>query len=151
MTKKLLIVGMIFLAAFAVQALAQTWHTANQTTVGWDAVTTLSDGSAIPSGDVVKYEVWIANAKTDPNKTNPTLVAEVENLQETITLNVEGHYFVGIKARRYIVNPDSTQELVGESTVSWSDDPTKAANGEDFGIRYFLPPAAAVGLRPVSN
>ena len=148
--KKLLAIGLVLALLFPLQALAQTWHTANQTTVGWGAVTTLSDGTDIPSGDVVKYQVYLANAKTDPNKANPTLVGEVETLQETITLNVEGNYFVGVKARRYIVNPDSSQELVGEASISWSDDPTYAANGEDFGLRYFLPPAAAGGLSPVS-
>jgi hypothetical protein len=120
-------------------ALAQTWHTANQATVAWDAV-------AVPAGSTVEYVVYLANAVTDPNKDNPAEVAVTTDTDQLITLNVEGSYFVGVKSRR-ILTADGTN--VGESDISWSDDPTRVLNGETFGLRYFVPPDAPSNLRPV--
>jgi hypothetical protein len=45
--KRLLII--IAVLIFAAPAMAQTWHTANQVTLAWDAVTTLSSGDPVPS------------------------------------------------------------------------------------------------------
>ncbi len=131
----------LFLAGIA---LAQTWHTANQATVAWDAVL-LDNGDPIPPTDTIEYVVYLSNAITDPNKLNPVEVATTTNLEQLITLNVEGSYFVGVKAVRKIA--DGTN--VGESTVAWSDDPQYVQNGQTFGLRYFLPPAAPREIRPV--
>jgi hypothetical protein len=131
-----LIVVMLFVAGIA---LAQTWHTANQATVAWDAV-------AVPAGSTVEYVVYLANAVTDPNKDNPVEIAVTTDLEQLITLNVEGSYFAGVKARRILTADGSN---VGESEVAWSDDPQYCLNGETFGLRYFVPPAAPGNLRPV--
>ena len=131
----------LFLAGIA---LAQTWHTANQATVAWDAVL-LDNGDPIPPTDTIEYVVYLSNAITDPDKINPVEVATTTNLEQLITLNVEGSYFVGVKAVRKIA--DGTN--VGESTVAWSDDPQYVQNGQTFGLRYFLPPAAPREIRPV--
>lgn len=120
-------------------ALAQTWHTANQATVEWDAVT-------VPADSTVEYVVYLANAITDPNKNNPTEVATLTGTSQLITLGVEGSYFVGVKSRRILTADGSN---VGESDISWSDDPTRVQNGETFGLRYFVPPDAPGNMRPV--
>jgi hypothetical protein len=122
-------------------ALAETtWHTANQSTLAWDPVGTKSDGTTLPEGDVIRYDVYLANALTDPGKTNPAKVAtDIDLTEHTITLNVEGRFYAGVTAKRYV-----NGELVGESVIAWSDDPAMVANGQPFGLVYFLPPAAPV-------
>lgn len=132
----------LFLAGFAI---AQTWHTANQATVAWDAVTTIDNGDPLPPTDTIEYVVYLSNAITDPNKDNPVEIARTTNTEQLITLNVEGSYFVGCKAIRKIA--DGTE--VGESVVAWSDDPQYVLNGQTFGLRYFMPPSAPNNLRPV--
>lgn len=119
---------------------AQTWHTANQSTVAWDAVTTLSNGSTIPLTDVVKYKIYLKNAVTGGE---PVLLDEVTVLEYVITLNTEGSYFIGVSALRYL----SDGTLVNESVVAWSDMPEFCANSETFGVRYFISLSAPGGLR----
>jgi len=121
---------------------AQTWYTANQRTVAWNATTTLENGDPLPSGSTISYDVWLSNAITDPDKTNPVKVATVTDLTYTITLNVEGKYFVGCSANRIVDN-----EIVSSSDVSWSDDPAACENGDTFGLQYFFPPAKPNGMR----
>lgn len=137
--RKYLVSTLLAILLIAGVAFAQTWHTANQATVEWDAVT-------VPAGSTVEYVVYLANAVTDPNKTNPSEVATLTSTSQLITLNVEGSYFVGVKSRRLL---DSDSSNVGESDISWSDDPTRVQNGETFGLRYFIPPDAPGNLRPV--
>ena len=137
--KKLLIVLFVMLLA-ASGAWAQTWHTANQTSVRWDAVTQNTSGELL-TGELT-YSLYLANAVTDPSKANPSLVAEgITETRYTITLNVEGKFFAGIKAVRSVDG-----EIVGESEMSWSDDPLVVFEGNTFGLRYFLPPAGAIGF-----
>jgi len=145
MRRKISLFAVLFLVLLAGVALAQTWHTANQATVAWDAVTTIDNGDPLPAGDTIEYVVYLSNAITDPNKDNPVEVARTTDTSQLITLNVEGSYFVGCKAIRKIA--DGTE--VGESVVAWSDDPQYVLNGETFGLRYFLAPSAPGNLRPV--
>ncbi len=139
MRRKISLFVVLFLVLLAGIALAQTWHTTNQATVAWDAVT-------VPADSTVEYVVYLSNAITDPDKNNPAEVATTTSLDQLITLNVEGSYFVGVKSRR-ILTADGTN--VGESDISWSDDPTRVQNGETFGLRYFIPPDAPREIRPV--
>lgn len=145
MIRRYVLLPLMILLLISGIALAQTWHTANQATVAWDAVTTIDNGDPLPATDTIEYVVFLSNAITDPNKDNPVEVATTTDLEQLITLNVEGSYFVGVKAVRKIA--DGTN--VGESAVAWSDDPQYVLNGETFGLRYFLPPAAPGNLRPV--
>lgn len=138
MRKYLLPVLLVVLLLTGV-AFAQTWHTANQATVEWDAV-------SVPADSTVEYVVYLANAVTDPNKTNPTEIATTTTTSQLIALGTEGSYFVGVKSRRILTADGSN---VGESDISWSDDPTRVQNGETFGLRYFIPPDAPGNLRPV--
>lgn len=144
MKKRWIMVAVLVLLMTGI-AFAQTWHTTNQATVEWDAVTTIDNGDPLPAGDTIEYVVYLANAITDPNKTNPAEVATITGTSQLITLTAEGSYFVGVKAVRKIA--DGTN--VGESAVAWSDDPQYVQGGVTFGLRYFLPPAAIGNMRPV--
>lgn len=140
-----LISAVFFILMIGVAAFALTWHTANQSTVAWDPVTTLGNGDPIPAGTHVEYVVYLANSVTDPNKQNPVEVWRGPETMATITLNREGSYFVGVRGIR--VQTDTSTDL-NQSIIGWSDDPAVVANGETFGINYFYPPSAATGLRP---
>lgn len=120
----------------SIPALALDWFTANQTTVGWDAVT-------VTSG-TVEYEVFIANQITDPEKTAPVSVWRGSELQTTLTLVDEGQYFVGVKTWRVI---DADTSL--ESVIGWSDDPAiVGGDAKTFGVRYYEPPPSVTNLGP---
>ena len=109
---------------------AQTWHTANQQTVAWDAVTTNIEGGAIPAGEI-SYTVYLYNAVTDPDHLNAVELANTIETQYLITLGTEGKYFFGVKSVRTVAG-----EIVGESIIIWSSDPEY-----DFGLQYFAAPA----------
>ena len=134
---KKVIVTLLISLVFVVSALSIEWKTANQATVQWDAVTTLSDGNPVPSDNSVKYRVYLANAVTDPDKTNPSLLTTnpISALEYIITLNTEGKYYIGVSAVRY----DSTGAEIAdtESDINWSD-----TNGEStpnpFGLVYYI-------------
>ena len=137
--KKLIIIALILSVAFAVGAVE--WRTANQTTIGWDAVTLLDDGSALPAGTTIQYRVYMSNSITDPTKANPVTLTTTDQLEYTITLNAEGKFYVGVSAVRF----DGTEE-VDESAINWSD-----VNGEmtpdPFGLRFYKPLPAPKNLR----
>jgi hypothetical protein len=120
------------------------WKAANQVTVQWDAPTTLVDGSPIPAGAIIMYEVYLANAVTDPGKTNPTNLtpnAPISDLSMVITLAVEGKFYVGVKAVRVENN-----ETLSVSEINWSD-ANGAATPNPFGLVHYLAPAAPGNLR----
>lgn len=135
------------LAAFALSANAQEWHTANQVTIQWDAVTALEGGTPIPEDNVIEYRVWLVNAVTDADKTNPTVLGITPETLYVITLNTEGKFFVGLQTLR------KTREgvLMAESVVGWTDDPEIAADGVTFGIQYFLPGEVPSGASAVTG
>lgn len=133
------IAAVVMLLAFGGAVLGQDWHTANQVTLAWDAVTEMQNGDPIPATDKVKYKVYIKNASTGGPGVE---LGEVTALEYTITLNTEGSYFLGAKALRY----SSADLLLSESIICWSDVPECAADGKPFGVRYWLPPASVSGL-----
>lgn len=141
------LVMLIMISAFLMMgadAQALNWHTANQTTVAWDAVTLNSDGDPIPTTDAVSYVGYLVNAATDPEKTNPVEVYSGTETQTTLTLTEEGSYYFGVKAVRNLA--DGT--VAGESVIAWADDPAFTGAGNEFGIRFYLGPAPPTGLRP---
>lgn len=123
------------------RAQAFTWITANQFTVGWDAVTQKADGTPLPLTDTVEYTLYIADTKTDPLKASPIQVYRGPELQAAFTLENEGRYWAGVKAHR--MEEDGTE--LGESIISWSDD-VAVVDGDTWGMRYFIPPGKAKGL-----
>lgn len=132
----------IFLASICTSVHSQEWHVANQVTITWDAVTTLENNATIPEGNVIEYPVWLVNADTDPDKVNPVAVGTTSETLYVITLGVEGRYFVGLQT----VRRSSEGIFLGESCIGWTDDPVIAANGDIFGLQYFVPPANAFGV-----
>lgn len=136
----------------ATAAWALDWHTANQATLAWDAVTTDAAGNTIPAaGERVTYVVYLANSVTDPNKANPVQVGSTQDTQLTITLGTKGSYFVGIKSVLESDNGAGGWTAASESEVVWSDDPTYVQGGVTFGLRYYPAPSAPVGLKPVTG
>ena len=124
--KKVLLLVLACVFLFSAPLMAQdNWYYLNQCTIAWDAVSADADGDPFPDGTAVEYEVWLANADTDPNKANPVKVATTSGTETIITLNTKGRYFVGVKA--ILVMADETRF---ESAFNWADEP---AFQEDVG------------------
>jgi len=136
----LLAIGFLF---FTSTVYALDWHTANQATVGWSEVTTLAGGNPIPAGSTITYQTYLANAVTDPDKTNPSDTGIVTTNEKIYTLGTEGKYYVGVQALR---NVDS--ETLESSTIAWSDIAEFCLDGITFGLRFYLIPDNVEGLYP---
>jgi hypothetical protein len=129
MKKYLLMFSFIVLLVLSVRVVfAQEFYTTNQATVAWD-----QDFGGVATSEVL-WNIYLANAITDPEKANPVKVATALNQQYVITLNTEGKYFVGVSAIRKIGS-----EVVGESAITWSD---IQGDSPKFGLQYFTIPAA---------
>lgn len=149
MLSKLSTIFLVLALTFTGVVFAQEWHTTNQITVVWDAVTEMQGGAVIPETDIIEYRVYLANAITDPDKMNPAEIDITGELSYTITLTGEGHYFVGLQTiRKILVGSNGDESVVGESVIGWTDDPAIVLDGHTFGIRHFLPPMVPIGLRP---
>ena len=136
---KKIFVAIAIVLMVATAAWAITWHTANQSTVAWDPVTQNSSGDPIDPAEI-KYDVYLKNAITGGAETKIT-EAPIDLTQHTITLNVEGKFYVGVQAVRIVGG-----EVVSTSAIAWSDDP-QYVQGDTFGIQYFLPPKAPGNIR----
>lgn len=132
-------VAVLSLAALSMKANAITWKVANQVTVAWDAVTTLTDGTLIPAGSTVQYQIY---ARVDPAGTAVASGSPLTVLQALVTFAVEGFYDIGVKAQRLVGG-----QVVSESVISWSNDPLFAQGGNAFGVQYYLPPAGIKNMR----
>jgi hypothetical protein len=134
----------LVIALAAGWASAVEWKTTNQITIEWDAPTTLIDGAPIPTGAIIKYDIYLANALTDPDKANPVKLtaAPIEALQYTLTLNAEGRYLVGVKA----VRMDADGATLAQSETNWSD-VNGAMTPNPFGLVHYLAPMAPGNLR----
>ena len=107
---------------------ALTFYNSNQVTLAWDVVTTDVDGDTITG---VTYRLYLVNADTDPEKTNPTIVADnINELTETITLGTKGRFYVGVSA------------VLGDlgSAINWGDETENQGTNELFGLRFAVPP-----------
>jgi hypothetical protein len=133
--KKLIIglIGLTLLVAFSAHAQEVKFHNANQFTIGWEAVTADIDGDPV-SG--VTYKMLLANADTDPGKTNPAVVYEGAATVTTITIPKKGRYFVGLQATAYGLN----------GAINWADAPKDQEGYELFGIRFAVPPDTPKGI-----
>lgn len=124
--KKIILVLLFMCLIFSIPLNAQTWLTANQVTIGWDAVDTLNNGAPLPMGTIAKYKVYI---KTENG--TPIEIEETDLLQSTITFTIEGNWFVGVSSVRYVDG-----KLTNESPINWSN-----VNGEStpdpFGLRFY--------------
>lgn len=140
--KRLLVIFVtVFVMSMTLSAAeAQVWYPTAQGTFGWDAVTTLGDGSPIPAGSTVAYQPYVRMSSVS----TPTKVGDpVTATQRTITFS-EGAWLVGVAALRY-----DSGAVVSESEISWSDNAAVCQGGVTFGFRNWLPPAAPIGLRRI--
>jgi len=138
----LFLISFLIASCISFNVEAQTWFTANQVTVAWNPVTTLSDGTAIPSGDTVKYQLYLRIGTTGDGT---PYGAETEAIQQTITFTTEGAYFWGVKTLRY---KQGETIPIPSATTSWSND-AGVTDGSPFGIKYYVAPSSAGGLKRV--
>ena len=118
------------------------WHELNRATVAWDAVTTLSDETPIPEGDIVKYKVYVAEPG---QKENLFYMGETEAVEYEFGLPKEGKFFAGVEALRYrLINEELTE--LNRSRIAWSD-MDEDTNNNPFGIVFYFKPAAPLNLR----
>ena len=144
MKKWFLVLVLLLAVAVFIPGLAPgqviNWYPANQATVAWDPVTTLSNGSPIPVGSTVQYVLY---SKTPTNPTPKQEGQPVSTTQTVVTFAVEGQYFVGVKSQRLVGGV-----VVSESaTISWSDNPTVVPAGGTWGIQFYLGPGDVGNLR----
>jgi hypothetical protein len=128
--KKYLIAVMvlIFAAGIAYAETPSTWHPANQVTVAWDAVT--SESGAV---QYVVYRQQVTHT-TGEVIGEPVEIVTTANTQAVITFDMQGAFILGAKTQLV----DDAGTVLAESTMAWSNDPAACANGETFGIRYFV-------------
>ena len=99
----------LIILAVAVPASAQTWYTANQLTVEWDAV------PKIQPTDTIKYQIYY---RTDLVSLGTKLGGEVEQAQATVTLPSEGKFWLGAETVRYVAGePDP----IRSESKAWSN------------------------------
>jgi hypothetical protein len=143
--RKMSIIG-VFVAmvimAMASVGLSQTWYPTNQKTVAWDAVTKLEDGTSLPAGQTVRYQIYSA-LSTDATKANKVNMGSATTAQFTATFTVEGKYFIGVEAERL----DSAGVVLSKSAISWSDNAIVCQGGVTFGIVLYKAPQAVGGIR----
>ena len=137
-----IIVGLI-LCVMCQKAQAQTmlWVDTSEgsPTLMWDPVTTKADGTTIPGTEVVKYDCFLSNAITDPNKTNPATITldPISATQFVVDLGgVEGKYIAGVQALRTLDG-----EVLSRSDIAWSDNPEVVKDNTPFGLKLYAKPS----------
>jgi len=88
-------------------ASAQTVHYANQSTIKWDAVTKYQNGTTLPAGTVVTYEIYLKDG-------SQTLLGETTNTQFVVTLTDYLIHDVGVRS---YITVSGTKYF---SEVAWS-------------------------------
>jgi len=113
---------------------ATEFKTVNQGTFEWE-----HDPGKIPPS-TISFRVYIVNALTDPGKTNPVMIGTTPSKQYTITLGVEGSYFLGVSPYRQIGFNQAGEPVVQEGEITWSDE-------YGWGIQYWESLKKITGLR----
>jgi hypothetical protein len=132
--KKLFLILAILI--FAAPVMAQTWHTANQVTLTWDAVPKVAT-----TDSANKYQVYI---KFQSTTAAPVLVgSEIEATQQAVSFSAEGRYYLCVDAARY---PQGETQPV-RSEIACSHDAASTADGTPFGVKYFIHPTKPGKLR----
>ena len=131
---------MVFLFVFLSNAYAIEWIPTNQSTVGWDAVTSLDGENPIPEGDSVSYRIYIRKLPHGEQEVQ----GDTPSLQYTITFTIEGKFFAGVQTVR--IPAGETEEAL--SVITWSDSTDVVAVPTPFGIRYFVNPSSPKGFEP---
>jgi hypothetical protein len=145
--KKFLIVLAFLLVVFEAgssAAAVTTWVSGSSLTVGWNAITTFTDGTTIPSGDVIKYDVYYKpDGATAPPYVKVT-TSPIAALSYIVAPTAEGKFNIGVVAIRF--NSAGTQ--LSSSDLSWSDIAANCQGGQTFGLNFYKVPTNVIGLRP---
>lgn len=136
MKKVFVIVAGCLLLAGLVKA--ETWHTANAVTVGWDATPKIVDT------DVIKYQLYISSNINEPIGSIAAYGEEITATESVIKFDVEGKYLIGVESIRY---PQGQTDGIKSETISWSNNSNVCANGLAFGVVYYIRPSNISGLR----
>jgi hypothetical protein len=131
--RKLFLIMIILL--FVTPAAAQTWQTANQVTLAWDPV------AKVQPTDTIKYQVYM---RQDLVSNGTAIGVPVETAQATVTFTVEGRYYLGVETLRFVTGET---EPVRSTTKAWSNDAAACGPDGPFGVKFFVLPGAAKGLR----
>ena len=83
MKKSIITLIMVCFLIFSASAFAQTFHTANQKTVAWDAVTTTTGGSSIDPAEM-SYEVYLSRYHNPVQQPRLVRWSELLKLSPTI-------------------------------------------------------------------
>jgi hypothetical protein len=135
MKKILMIAAILILTALSTHA--QTWHTANQVTVAWDAV------APTASGDTIRYQVY---SRTDTVSAGQAVGGEVTATQLLISFAQEGRYYLGVETIRY---PQGETVGIRSANKAWSNVATDCGPDGPFGVVYYVAPGAPGGIRRV--
>lgn len=140
--KVLIVLLTILFLSFNAQAII--WSPPNQSTLGWDAVTTLENGDPLPAGSQIVYNIYIKwGASGNPVLLTPTPISET---QFTITFpsDMEGQVTAGVEAVRLVNGEEESR-----SVISWTDDINQVdpSIGDTFGWEIWFAPAQVGGLR----
>jgi hypothetical protein len=136
--KKALIILAILLtvgAASSRDASAQTWYTANQVTLAWDAVP-----QVLPTDQANKYQVYSRN---DLVSIGSPIGGEITATQLVVSFTNEGRYYLGVEAIRY---PAGETVGIRSAGKAWSN-VAADTNNNPFGVSYFVAPGSPGGLR----
>jgi len=133
MKKLVLILGILFL--WVGIGNAQTWYTANQVTLAWDAVP-----KVLTTDQANKYQVYSRN---DLVSSGTRIGGEITATQLLISFSTEGRYYLGVESIRYPAG-----ETVGIRSIckAWSN-VAADTNNNPFGVMFFAVPGSPGGLR----
>lgn len=140
MKKLLTIIALVVTLAVPVLVQAQTWHSTNQVTLAWDAVSMPvgTDGNPLPGS--VAYDVY--SVVSTAEKTTAKLLKRVTTNEAVVSFDTEGKYYLGVRSVR-VISP--TEE--NASDIVWSDNPAVVSGGVTFGVAYYISLPAPGGLR----
>lgn len=141
--EKLVFIPFIFLmlAVAPLTAAAVDWITANQFTVQWDH-SGLEGGYILPAGDTIEFRIYLADSINDPDLQGPISDDwQTPNLEYTLTLLTEGKFYVGVQAVRL-----REGSIISNSRIAWSKNVADCADGQAFGVVYYLNPLLPFGL-----
>ncbi len=136
-----LLIIVLLIPVLGTIAWGQTWFTADKLSVDWGASTTLIDGSPIPTGDVIKYKLYIKDA-INPLAVEELITSDLTVQTYEVKFTKEGRFFIGVCAVRY----SGGTTYIGKSVIAWSSDPLYTLNNP-FGGVYYISPSPPTGLR----
>ena len=121
---------------FPLLVFGQTWNTANQVTLAWDAVP-----QDKPTDQPNKYQVYTKAGS--PTATPQKFGFETIATQQSVTFSNEGRYYLCVGAIRY---PQGETIGIPSARIACSDIADDTKDGA-FGVVYYVAPAAPGGLR----